>query len=182
MEKQLILHCSPTLAGIKTANLFNYAFSSKEDYNDSLYLANQTLNSKGVYIETLRIENTNALVFVYRKSLLTNELMRKDIKAFLEMCGYQGDSIDDFILKLKSRFEFSKEFPHEIGLFLGYPLPDVIGFIKNKGKHCKYTGHWKVYSDEYEAVKLFEKYQQCRNVYTRLFFKGKTIDQLTIVA
>lgn len=26
------------------------------------------------------------------------------------------------------------EFPHEIGLFLGYPLGDVKGFIKHKAK------------------------------------------------
>lgn len=182
MERQLILHCSPTLAGIKTANLFNYTFLSKADLTDSLLLVNKALNSKGVYVEALRIQNTNALIFVYRKSLLTAILMRRDIKEFLELCGYQGDSIDSFILRLKSRFDFSEEFPHEIGLFLGYPLPDVIGFINNKGKHCKCTGHWKVYSNEYEAVKLFEKYQECRSVYTQLFFKGKTIEQLTIVA
>ena len=28
LENKLIEHCSPTLAGLKTANMFNYRFSS----------------------------------------------------------------------------------------------------------------------------------------------------------
>lgn len=32
--------------------------------------------------------------------------------------------------QLRSRLHGSEEFPHEIGVFLGYPLNDVLGFIK----------------------------------------------------
>ena len=42
------------------------------------------------------------------------------------------------------------KFPHEIGIFLGYPLADVAGFIRNKGRNCKCIGTWKVYGDAFE--------------------------------
>ena len=32
-------------------------------------------------------------------------------------------------------------FPHEIGLLLGYPVEDVLGFIRHQGKNYLYTGY-----------------------------------------
>ena len=45
------------------------------------------------------------------------------------------------------------EFPHEIGLFLGYPPEDVQGFLENR--LCKCVGCWKVYGDEQAAQNGF---------------------------
>ena len=56
---------------------------------------------------------------------------------------------------MRSRLAQREDFPHEIGLFLGYPLGDVIGFIKNAGQNCKCVGCWKVYCNECEAIKAF---------------------------
>ena len=53
-------------------------------------------------------------------------------------------------------------FPHEIGVFLGYPLEDVKGFIDNKGKNCESCGVWKVYCNREEKDKLFQKLKNAR--------------------
>ena len=71
------------------------------------------------------------------------------------------------------------EFPHEVGLFLGYPPEDVEGFIENKARSCKLTGYRKVYSDE-EKAKNFAKYSTFTRVYTEQYAGGKTIERLTI--
>ena len=47
-------------------------------------------------------------------------------------------------------------FPHEIGLFLGYPFEDVMGFIENKGENYLCSGCWKVYSCEQDARVLLQ--------------------------
>jgi ribosomal protein S24E len=49
-----------------------------------------------------------------------------------------------------------------VGLFLGYPLDDVQGFIKNRGSHYKLCGAWKVYGDVEKARNHFRKYELCR--------------------
>ena len=54
-------------------------------------------------------------------------------------------------------------FPHEIGLFLGYPPADVAGFLKNDGKDCKLCGFWKVYDDVDGAVRQFVAFRRCRD-------------------
>ena len=74
------------------------------------------------------------------------------------------------------------EFPHEIGLFLGYPYEDVIGFIKNKGKNYTYCGYWKTYGDPEISKKKFQQFQKCVFEYKRMYEKGKVIKQLIVAA
>ena len=69
--------------------------------------------------------------------------------------GYDSTEPEKAIEKLKMRLNETTEFPHEIGLFLGYPVGDVVGFIKNKGKNFKCCGCWKVYCDQCEAERRF---------------------------
>ena len=69
-------------------------------------------------------------------------------------------------------------FPHEIGLFLGYPAEDVYGFLKYGGKNCKYTGCWKVYSDVDRALALFDRYRRCRSALCRRVSNGDSIIQM----
>ena len=89
---------------------------------------------------------------------------------------------DDALGHLKRRLLEKENFPHEIGLFLGYPLRDVIGFIRNEGKNCKCADCWKVYGDEREAKKIFEAFRKCREVYLRLWKEGRSVSNLTVAA
>ena len=54
----------------------------------------------------------------------------------------------------------SESFPHEIGLFLGYPAEDVQGFIRNCAAKPKLVGAWKVYGDAEVAKKKFASYKK----------------------
>lgn len=182
MEQFLIEYCSPTLAGLKTANLCNCPAHSLEELNMHLCRINNLLNKKDVYLEVLNSKNGRALIYVYRKSKITQELTNQNILDFLRAYGYNCGSFTYCIERLKKRFACSDIFPHEIGVFLGYPLKDVIGFIENEGKNSKCSGLWKVYSDEYKAMQLFERYNKCRKVYMKLFAGGRSIMQLTVAA
>lgn len=182
LERYLIRHCSPTLASLKTANLFNMSFSSREDFHHQLNIWSQCLGQKGVCMQVLLVRKNSALVYVYRRSRLQNELSAEETAAFLSDCGYRSTDVDYAIERLKSRLQRNGEFPHEIGVFLGYPLGDVIGFIRNEGKNCKCADCWKVYCDECEAKKTFAKFKKCRDVYARLWQEGRSIWQLTVAA
>ena len=74
----------------------------------------------------------------------------------------------------------NEEFPHEIGLFLGYPPEDVLGFIDNKAGGCKCVGCWKVYGDVDEAQKTFAEYKKCTELYCAMFAKGRSIERLAV--
>ena len=82
--------------------------------------------------------------------------------------------------KKTGRLKNDDEFPHEIGLFLGYPPEDVLGFIKNGAENCKRLGCWKVYGDEENALKTFKKYEKCTEIYSKLWNNGRSLERLTV--
>lgn len=175
-------YCSPTLAGIKSASLFNcyYGTHSRAELAFILALWNNRLNSKGISLKALKISNGTALLYIYREKQLIEDFNKNGVAKFLSFCGYDISNISLCIKELSSRICESGSFPHEIGLFLGYPLGDVTGFIENEGKNSLYTGFWKVYCNKNDAIKTFEKYKKCRKIYQKLYNDGKPIMQLIV--
>ena len=182
LEAEMIEFCSPTLAGLKTAGLFSYRFQEIDTLRKEVREENRKLNAKGVFIEVLTIKDFRALVYVYRRERLKRDLMQEEARKLLKQMGYSRWEWRDCLEQLKERLEEYECFPHEIGLFLGYPFQDVLGFIEQKGKNYKCAGFWKVYGDETEMTKLFGRLKKCREIYGRLFSEGRTILQLTVAA
>lgn len=182
LEKMIIEHCAPTLAGIKTANMFSFRFSSERLLYAELEGANQKLNPKGVYIEILTLCPQRALIYVYRCQKLKEDLADAGVQSLLWWNGYRGEELSEQLAHLKERIAQNDHFPHEVGVFLGYPLHDVVGFIEHKGKDYKCYGLWKVYDNEIETLKLFQKFKKCTEVYLRVFAAGRTITQMTVAA
>lgn len=181
-EKYLIKNCAPTLASLKTGSLFNCALCGKCELKENLSEWGGVLYSSGIRFFVLKEDEKSALVYVYQAGALGKILEDARVRSFLKKCGYTDFSTEAVLKKLKERFSHGGDFPHEIGIFLGYPLGDVIGFIQNSGKNCKCTGCWKVYCDECSAKKTFDKFKKCTEVYTRLWSQGRTVLQLTVAA
>lgn len=182
IEKSLIRHCSPTLASLKTASLFTLTFSCRRELNGCLREWNRRLSDKGVALITLREKDDRALIYVFRKKRLREELECPQVKRFLESSGYGSSNIGTALATLRAHLRELDDFPHEIGLFLGYPIGDVIGFIRNNGQNCKCCGCWKVYCNECEAAKTFARFKKCEAVYMRLWEQGRSVRQLTVTA
>lgn len=182
-EESLVKHASPTLANIKVANLYNFKFDSLEECQETITRFNSIMNSKGIYIELLKCLSDSYLIYVYRQSSLKNVLGDTKIKNFLKSYGYFDESnLRDYFGLLKSRLYESRDFPHEIGIFLGYPLEDVKAFIELKGQDYCLCGDWKVYHNEQSARCLFCKYKHCREVYEKVYGEGKQLIDMLVSA
>lgn len=180
MEKQLIEFAAPVLAGLKTAALFSTCNKDKIEFNKEFNKIKDKLAKKEISVDVLKNGDSRALIYVYRKDILENDLNQNVVKTFLNKHGYDYIKAEEAISFLKKRIKNCGKFPHEIGLFLGYPYEDVIGFIKNKGKNSKTVGCWKVYGDEKKAQRLFTQFEKCRKVYSRLWQSGKKIEELMV--
>ena len=92
--------------------------------------------------------------------------------------GYPVDGgLEAMLSALRRRLE-GADFPHEIGLFLGYPPVDVEGFRRNGGRNCKLCGPWKVYGPVEEARQRFRTFHRCRAALCRRVASGMTLAQL----
>ncbi len=185
LEKLLVEYSAPTLAGLKPASMFVWNYENLECDNCKKIVQqfNEKLNSRGIFINILKENSNKCLVFVYREKLLKTMLEDERAMNILYNRGYDVQKdIRGLLAELSLRIRCFKCFPHEIGVFLGYPIEDVVAFIENKGKNCRAIGCWKVYQNECYALKLFEKYLKCKSLYTRYFQKGWSVESLTVAA
>lgn len=179
-DELVIRHCSPTLAGLKTANMFVCPCESNEDLRSELTCWNRILCKKGLRVLPLRYNDKKALIYLYRPSKLKRDLESAEACNMLKKCGYNCDSPERYIARLRTRLSECKDFPHEIGLFLGYPPEDVKGFIEHRP--CKMTGFWKVYGDENEAKRKFDQFRKCSKVYYNCWCDGCSLERLAVAS
>lgn len=185
-EEIFIEHCAPLLAKLKVSNLFSVQFKSYDELCNKINTLNNMLNKKDIYIKILKKFNcsqTNYLIFAYRKTKLSERVNEKLIKNFLAKYGYHKcEILEDYLFILKNKLTSHDSFPHEIGIFLGYPLNDVTAFIKEKGKNFIACGTWKVYSNKIQYEKVFSIYKRYKEIYTDLYRNGHTIDRLAVAS
>jgi hypothetical protein len=118
------------------------------------------------------------LILLYNKKSLTEQIEEKERRSVLRKFGYDDSmTLDECLERLSGRISDNGDFPHEIGLFLNYPVEDVVGFIENKGGNFKLCGYWKVYGNEEKARRTFENYTKCRKFLCRKLSQGNDIYQ-----
>ncbi len=181
-EQAVIAHCAPTLAGHKCASLFAWRGCGGSRQAECVEEADQVLRSKGVRVRGLPNRTGGLLVLVYRPGLLCGRLAAPGVRDFLQEQGYADGSLGQYLAQLADRLAVSKGFPHEIGIFLDYPLEDVQGFMENRGAGCACQGCWKVYGDAQEACRRFLLYRKCREVYLACYHRGFDVLRLTVAA
>ena len=180
IEQSLIEHCAPTLASLKTGSLFSFLAPVTHALRSEIHAVNHLLIPKGLRLCLLHALPDRALCYLYRESHLTAALGNEENAAFLRACGYDQLDAHSALETLKQRLCKCETFPHEIGLFLGYPLGDVLGFIEHKGKNCLCCGLWKSYTDPCAAQQCFARCAKCTAVYRRLYEAGRPLSRLIV--
>lgn len=175
LEIQLILQCAPVIAGIKMANLLIIPLAQAQQMYD--YFQNSEIS-----VFCLLEEEGKGTFLLYRRKMLEPYFGKKEVRKILIQAGYQNFSFSDILSLFRIRFENCRkkgdEFPHEMGVLLGYPTEDVEGFIKQKGKNFLYSGCWKVYENLPEKLRLFHKYEAARRSQVRLLSKGVRMEEI----
>lgn len=180
-DAMIVRHCAPTLAGLKTASMFTCPFQSREEMNRQVSRLNRRLAPKGIRVLPLRYRGGRGLIYLYRPGWLNRDLQQAESRCILTRCGYGWDTCAGQLRRLRHRLESCREFPHEIGLFLGYPPEDVRGFMEEKAENYKCVGCWKVYGDPERAQRTFDRYKKCTDAYCRCLEKGRPIEGLAVI-
>ena len=183
-EAVLVRQCAPTLAGMKPGSIFCFNHSPLEVSRQKVCQWNKQLAPFGLTVQILleRPSSSSVIVFVYRRDRLEQMLSDDAYQSFLAEAGYERTNLDGLLEQLAQRLRTQPEFPHEIGVFLGYPLRDVIGFIENHGRNFTCCGFWKSYGDPAEMQVCFACYRRCIQTYVAMFEQGIPIERLAVPA
>lgn len=179
-EEDIVRFCAPTLAGLKPGSLFAVPFSAKKEVTGEIRQLNRRLIAKGLRILPLSFRNNRVLLYSYRPGMVKASLKDESAAALLEQRGYPPENLPHCLRTLMRRLRGPSEFPHEIGLFLGYPPEDVKGFIDQQALNSKCTGCWKVYGDRQKAEQIFSLYEKCTACYLRNWRRGVSLERLTV--
>lgn len=178
LEMKIAHQCAPVLAGVKPSNMLVL---------DNKYLRDvvRSLEGTGLSWRCLYAGSEKNIWLLYRKDALEQWVLQKEALDFLNTYNYRETTLDRLLDRFGQRFrEYrnnTKEigFPHEMGVFLGYPMADVKGFIENEGKNYLYSGYWKIYADVEATKELFRTYEKVRKVFVEEAGKGKNLWQIT---
>ena len=149
--------------------------------------ANRQLAGTSVHVRVLARRSCGALVLVYRPQLLARELSAPRAAATMFSWGYETTGpgwLEAAITRLGRKLENRRRcsanggFPHEVGLFLGYPYDDVMAFIEHEGRDYLCCGCWKVYSNQESAEACFARYKRCTRVCEAMLYRGATLAEL----
>lgn len=180
LKDTVIAKCAPTMAGLKTANLFGYPCCDKEELYRCVREINLILVPCRLRLMILRYDGQRALLYLFRPAYLRRDLTNPLAAEILSQLGYPVGSDSRCIAELRNRLSQNDEFPHEIGLFLGYPPVDVYGFIVNKAQCAKCVGTWKVYGNVEEAEKKFRMYKKCTRCYQYSYARHNSFEKMVV--
>jgi hypothetical protein len=161
--KKIALNCSAVLLGDKPASTITFYDNQSSsnpvalwnNYKDAIFN-----NSRLKYFK-LHSNKKYTLIFIFDTIKLINTLNSPEISNFLSSIGYDEYlTLYEKLHLLKERFRYS--IPHEIGVFLGLPLKDVMGFMGlNNLKESCIMG-WRVYGDTEPSTGLYWNYEKCK--------------------
>lgn len=169
IETQIALQCAPLLSGLKISNLFNIN-------REQIPLVKKLFCGTNISYYILLEQKDTVALFLYQREELLAYISKQEVRMLLKQYGYQEVSVESALSVLAKRYHshimHRAEFPHEMGVFLGYPVEDVIGFIEHEGKECLGVGYWKVYENMPQKKKVFEQFERAKEWMVVLISNG----------
>ena len=187
LDTQLALQCAPFISGLRMSNLLTV---KKDQYADLVRIANKSdWNIKVLAVNKTgrQLWQITVTVLVYHEKALMEYLSSPEVCELLINMGYDSYAvgshdlkmlIDTFAHRYSSCRKGECKFPDEMGVFLGYPIEDVEGYIDNGGKNCLYTSYWKVYSNPEEKFRLFNNYEKAKENIIRYLAMGYNMPEV----
>lgn len=175
VELRLIIQNAAVLKGRRISGML---FLNDEE----LAVISEELQDTSISLIILSTFRKKHLVLVYRAFELKEYLRKSEIASFLSEFGYRRDDFISNLIRLHQRmngfYNKMKKFPHEIGIFLGYPVCDIKGFLNNKGEDYLYSGYWKIYDNLEETKGRFLSFDEAREIAIEEFLCGRDLKSI----
>ncbi|MHB8122473.1 MAG: DUF3793 family protein [Desulfuromonadaceae bacterium] len=178
LTAHLMLECSEVLAGVKPANLISLVNRIRPCGRNLYQLWERHYDGLArrlgdVTFKVLQTRERALLILCYNHNHLDRHLSHAGIRTLLHKAGYEADAPCETLLdELCRRIMTNDSFPHEIGLFIGYPAKDVAAFMGLVKLPFACQGPWKIYGDPAQSLCLAEQFRCCRQRMSAVLASG----------
>ncbi|MBV7275264.1 DUF3793 family protein [Clostridiaceae bacterium UIB06] len=168
----ILYHIAPTLISGKPACIITL-----NDYERNLNLLwkryrKDFIDICELSIYEMREQFGSKTLFIYDEKIISEIIHQEENIRFLEKLGYNRSlSIEKMLEILGEKYKYFC--PHEMGIFLGFPVKDVICFMEYPYRKCLLSGYWKVYNDIDFAMKKFVEYDTSKNMVINSILDGE---------
>ncbi|GMA97926.1 DUF3793 family protein [Pelosinus sp. IPA-1] len=177
-SKWLVVELAPTIYGEKPSTLLNL-MDSPQFLMKTLWLTyGQGLlaNSNMEWI-VLKEDAASMKVLFYRVDLLNAYVNDDNNRRFLAGFGYHAAmNLEELLEHFKERFQ--GVCPHEMGILLGIPLKDVMGFMGLGGECHTCHGMWKVYGDPASSLSMMQRMEEAKSRVADWMMKGYAVKEV----
>lgn len=173
-SRWLVLELAPTINGNKPATIL----ALKDTKYMALYSlwkrCGEKILARSILKHTVLKETPNSLIILfYHPESLEKCMVESTHRNFLEQRGYQvTKGLEHCLELLRTRFQHTC--PHEIGLLLGIPLKDVLGFMGLNHLALTCRGLWCIYGEPSCSRALMECFKDDRKRILEMLRKGYT--------
>jgi hypothetical protein len=150
----------PVIGGIKPASMVRLPRNGMGRAWDSW--GEEIRRTLDVSAAILRQSPSGVLLLLYRRRMLRRALKGPSGRRLKSLSYPVESGLEPCLAYLANRFSDPARFPHEIGIFLGYPLEDVIAFCAGTPSPCECRGYWKVYHRPEKAKRAFAYMDRAR--------------------
>ena len=160
----LVFGSAEVLAGVKPANLVRISNRTFGCGRNMFALWNQygqqLMQESNLEAIALPSASNSILLLLYDPLLLAKRLKSRIAATFLTSLGYvEPGRTDNALQQLVTRFK-GVDLPHEIGVFLGYPIKDVAAFMGHYNLPVNSQRLWKIYGRGRRSEALADMYQE----------------------
>ncbi len=190
----LVRSAATVLAGERPAALFLFRPASCPQWSEELLPEleevvgsfREALARRGIALAVVGSIGRQVAILLWRYNLVAQLLRLPNTRTYLASRGLDVRDARHLMADLARRLgayyaarrdgAHDAPFPHEVGIALGYPLGDVIGFIDGGCEICR--GRWRCYGDANGARRRFAELDRIEGSYVERFRTGTPLGEL----
>ncbi|UNC93083.1 DUF3793 family protein [Candidatus Contubernalis alkaliaceticus] len=156
-----------TLAGVKPAELINVS-SGDDAFGQWQHVKAAIKNFHDMDYIVIKVKKGRRQVLFYHGAALDQTLNSYSVQLFLKSLGYpENYTLEGYLDCLVEKLR-GESFPHEIGVFLGYPLKDVKGFLGYSSLEMVQVKGWRIYGNREPSLETYHKFKEAKEEFQNL--------------
>jgi hypothetical protein len=171
-EKWLFVSLASVLFGGKAGELLSLpAQQFNLSNSERLVRVTRLAEHWGLAQQVMFRSDTSTTVIIYRERAVREVLRQVSPCVLTCELGYTPDeSPAVFLSEVARRWNERNAIPHEIGLALGYPIKDVLGFMGLLPLDCSGCCGWRIYGDPADSLVLSRNYAEANRHALRFLY------------
>ncbi|KDR96571.1 Protein of unknown function [Peptoclostridium litorale DSM 5388] len=160
--RAFVSNLGPVIAGVKPIHLFSISPSDKLKDEKIEKIHHYFSRCSKISYDIFECSDKSTKILFYNENTLDYVLSDQKNQRFLKSHGYPLNyTMDAYLGHLIEKMRECID-AHEMGIFFGYPLKDVMGFMGNpKLKFTKMAG-WRVYGDPKKSDEVFANFNSAK--------------------